>query len=146
MLMEREIKILKSKRRGMITRCDPNGTDRKNRAYREKGITVCDEWKKSASSFIKFAEENGYREGLTIDRINSHKGYSPDNCRFIPMSEQPLNTDRNVFLDVDGEVVMLSEMARRCNVTVEAIRKRIKLGWYKVVDNPNTVETLVPHR
>lgn len=41
---------------------------------------------------------------------------------------------------------MLSEMARRCNVTVEAIRKRIKLGWYKVVDNPNTVETLVPHR
>ena len=58
------------------------------------------------------------------------------------MSEQPLNTDRNVFLEVDGEVVMLSDMARRCNVTVEAIRKRIKLGWYKVVNNPNTVETL----
>ena len=58
------------------------------------------------------------------------------------MSEQPLNTDRNVFVEVGGEIIMLSDLARRCNVTPEAIRKRIKLGWYKVLDNPNTVETL----
>ena len=142
MLTKREIDLLKKKRSGMIKRCNPNGKKPKNRAYREKGITVCDEWKKSAESFIRFAEENGFKEGLTIDRINSHKGYSPDNCRFIPMSEQPLNTDRNVFVEVGGEIIMLSDLARRCNVTPEAIRKRIKLGWYKVVDNPNTVETL----
>lgn len=142
MLTEREIDLLKNKRRKMIERCNPNGTNPKSKAYREKGITVCEEWEKSVDAFIKFAEENGYKEGLTIDRINSNKGYYPENCRFIPMSEQPLNTNRNVFLEVDGEVIMLSDLARKCNVSPEAIRKRIKLGWYKVVDNPNTVETL----
>lgn len=141
MLTEREISLLKQKRKSMIRRCDPKGKSQKNRSYREKGITVCDEWKNSEDSFIEFAEANGYREGLTIDRINSRKGYSPENCRFVPMSRQPLNTDRNVFLEVDGEVIWASEMARRCGVSPEAIRKRIKRGWYHVVDNPNIVET-----
>lgn len=144
MLTEREISLLKAKRRKMIERCNPNNTNPKNRAYREKGITVCEEWEKSIGAFIKFAEENGYKEGLTIDRINSNKGYYPGNCRFVPMREQPLNTSRNVFLEVDGEVIMLSDLARKCNVTAEAIRKRIKRGRYKVVNNPNTVETLCP--
>lgn len=139
MLTEKEIHILKGKRRNMIDRCNPNGTNRKNAAYREKGITVCEEWKQSADSFIKFAEEHGYKEGLTIERINTHKGYCPENCKFIPMSEQPLNTDRNVFLDVDGEVILLSDLARRSGVSVEAIRKRIKRGKYHVVDNPNII-------
>lgn len=142
MLTKREITLLKRKWKNMIDRCDPNNTNPKNRAYREKGITVCEEWQNSVDAFIKFAEEHGYKDGLTIDRINSNKGYCPDNCRFVPMSEQPLNTDRNVFLEVDGEVIMQSDLARKCNVSPEAIRKRIKLGWYKVVDNPNTVETL----
>lgn len=84
-----------------------------------------------------------FKEGLTIDRIDSDKGYYPENCRFIPMSQQPLNTSRNVYVEVDGEVMTQSELARKCNVSSEAIRKRIKLGKYKVVNNPNKkVETL----
>ncbi len=143
MLTKREVALLKAKRCSMIHRCDPNNTEPKNRSYREKGITVCDEWIQSPDAFLKFAEENGYKEGLTIDRINSSKGYFPENCRFVPMSKQPLNTDRNVFIEVDGEVITQSEMARRCGISPEGVRKRIKLGWYKVVDNPSTVETLV---
>lgn len=141
MLTEREIELLKRKRRSMIDRCNPKNKDKKCRVYREKGITVCDEWKESIDAFLKFADENGYKEGLTIDRINSNKGYSPDNCRFIPMSEQPLNTDRNVFIEINGEIMIASELARRCGVSPEAIRKRIKRGKYHLVNNPNNVET-----
>ena len=125
----------------MINRCNKDSKDPKNRSYREKGITVCDEWIRSEKSFIEFAEKNGYKEGLTIERINSHKGYYPENCKFIPLSEQPLNTDRNVFLEIDGQIIMLSDFARKCGVSVEAIRKRIKRGKYHVVNNPNIVET-----
>lgn len=141
MLTEREIYLLKRKRRSMIERCNLKSKNPKNKVYRDKGITVCDEWKNSIDAFLKFAEENGYKEGLTIDRINSNLGYFPENCRFIPMQEQPLNTDRNVFIDIGGEIITASEMARRCGVSCEAIRKRIKRGWYHVVDNPNFVET-----
>lgn len=54
--------------------------------YYKKGIKVCEEWDKPIEgfyNFYKWALENGYEEGLSIDRIDSNKGYSPDNCRFI---------------------------------------------------------------
>lgn len=51
--------------------------------YKNRGITVCDEWINDCAAFCRFANENGYRPGLQIDRIYNNKGYSPDNCRFV---------------------------------------------------------------
>ena len=56
--------------------------------YGGRGITMCDEWRNSPENFFKWAFENGYKEGLTIDRINSDKGYSPNNCRWATYQEQ----------------------------------------------------------
>ena len=62
--------------------------------YGEKGITLCDEWKNDYKAFCIWAEQNGYKKGLSIDRIDPNKGYSPDNCRFVPMSKQRDNKHR----------------------------------------------------
>lgn len=62
--------------------------------YGAVGITVCDEWNSSYLEFCKWADNNGFAKGLTIDRIDVNKGYSPDNCRFIPMKEQRENKHR----------------------------------------------------
>lgn len=56
--------------------------------YGGRGITMCEEWRNSPENFFKWAFENGYKEGLTIDRINSDKGYSPNNCRWATYQEQ----------------------------------------------------------
>jgi len=53
------------------------------RYYRARGITVCEEWLADRGEFFKWAEENGYAEGLQIDRKENHLGYSPDNCRWV---------------------------------------------------------------
>ena len=77
--------------RAMHQRCEnPKSHDYK--WYGALGVTVCDAWKLTDYPVFKeWALANGYHAGLTIDRINPTKGYSPDNCRWITMSEQQKN-------------------------------------------------------
>lgn len=57
--------------------------------YGARGITVCDRWK----SFLNFLEDMGERpEGMTLDRIDNSKGYSPDNCVWSNQRRQVLNS------------------------------------------------------
>ena len=58
--------------------------------YGGRGITFCKEWNEPAP-FFEWAKANGYRDDLSIDRIDNDKGYSPDNCRWATWSEQMRN-------------------------------------------------------
>lgn len=60
--------------------------------YGARGIKVCDEWRIDKASFFKWAINGGYKDGLSIDRIDNNKGYSPDNCRWADKSTQTRNT------------------------------------------------------
>lgn len=72
------------------------GTSPKNkRNYTDKGITVCKEWH-IFLNFKRWALESGFDKSLTIDRIDNSKGYEPGNCRWVSLTEQALNTSRNL--------------------------------------------------
>lgn len=60
-------------------------------SYGGKGITMCDEWLYSLENFVKWSEENGYKEELTLDRIDNNKGYNPYNCRWATYNTQAIN-------------------------------------------------------
>lgn len=65
-------------------------------------VSVCDRW----SSFESFLEDMGEKpNGLTLDRIDGSKGYSPDNCRWADMATQNRNRKSNVWVAVDGEIL-----------------------------------------
>jgi len=55
--------------------------------YGGKGIKVCNEWQISYQAFKNWALASGYNDNLTIDRINSNKDYSPDNCQWLTNAE-----------------------------------------------------------
>lgn len=74
----------------MKTRCTCK-SKRDYPKYGGRGIAVCDEWKNDFQAFYEWAMSHGYADGLTIDRIDNDKGYSPDNCHWATMKEQCAN-------------------------------------------------------
>jgi len=79
--------------RAMRSRCYSKGSQ-DYRNYGARGITVCNEWRDNLAGFIKWSEANGYRKGLSIDRVNNDGPYSPGNCRWVTSQVQNNNQRR----------------------------------------------------
>lgn len=75
---------------GMKTRCY-NSNRREYKWYGALGVEVCKEWKESFESFYNWSLSHGYKDNLTIDRINPYGNYEPSNCRWATWTEQNLN-------------------------------------------------------
>ncbi len=113
---------------GMRTRCY-NKTDSSYRSYGARGITVCDEWLEDFYAFQDWAFSNGYREDLSIDRIDNNGNYSPENCRWADNKTQANNRRTTHFLTIDGETHSASQWARMVGVDRSVIYGRLKHGW-----------------
>lgn len=56
---------------------------------------MCRAWINDFGAFERWALSNGYKKGLSIERINNHKGYNPSNCTWIPVTKQARNRRSN---------------------------------------------------
>lgn len=77
----------------MKLRCS-NQRDPKFERYGGRGIRVCTRWQRSFETFRDWALSSGYRDDLSIDRINNDHGYRPSNCRWATASQQRRNQRR----------------------------------------------------
>jgi hypothetical protein len=115
--------------------CNPNCKNYKN--YGGKGITVCEEWlnkeivskghkmTKGWIAFRDWALSNGYRDDLTIDRIDATKGYSPDNCRWVSQKVQQNNRSNNRLVTYKGKTQTLSEWCDELHLNYKTVSTRI---------------------
>lgn len=114
--------------KGMMSRCYRN-KDVHYRAYGGRGITVCDEWKNNKKSFFEWALTHGYRDDLTIERIDVNGNYEPSNCTWIPKSEQYENKRQNIMIERNGERHSAARWSRLTGISANTIRWRYKKGW-----------------
>lgn len=130
-LTEKQRHILQQKLCDMKRRCY-NPEEKFYKDYGGRGIKVCDEWmdkKEGHSNFQKWAVENGWEEGRSIDRIDVNGNYEPNNCRWATPEEQANNRRNNNYVTINGVTKTTSEWARQIGISQNAFTGRINSGW-----------------
>ena len=123
---------------GMCRRChDPRRKDYYK--YGARGIKVCKEWRGSDTDddwqyegyvvFQAWALSHGYRQGMTLDRVSNHRGYAPNNCRWISKKAQAYNRKTNTYITANGITQTLTQWSIQQNIPDYVICKRIAAGW-----------------
>ena len=112
----------------MKTRCEnPNRKDYKR--YGQRGVIVCEEWH-DFPTFYEWAISNGYKDGLTLDRIDSNGNYEPSNCRWATAKEQCNNRTNNHTITYNGETKTIAQWAEERNINHDTLYSRInRMNW-----------------
>lgn len=112
----------------MKQRC--SSSNLRYKSWQGRGITVCSSWEKSFENFKAWAESNGYKENLTIDRINVNGNYEPSNCKWITKQEQQFNKTNTRYFEYKGQRKCLAEWAKLFAINKHTLYNRIyNLGW-----------------
>jgi len=114
---------------GMVRRCT-NPKEPAFERYGAKGIRVHDEWRDSFEAFQEWAESAGYRDDLTIDRIDGRKSYSPENCRFTTRAVQNQNRRKQRNNQSGFIGVHLDKNSGRYRAQASISRRGIDLGYF----------------
>lgn len=112
----------------MKTRCC-NTNDNHFKDYGARGIKICDEWLNDFMNFYNWSMENGYKDNLTIDRIDVNGNYEPSNCRWATILEQNRNRRVVKVITFNGKSQTISQWSSELKLGKETIRERIKKGW-----------------
>ncbi|AFZ90236.1 hypothetical protein [Bacillus velezensis] len=118
-----------------------NKSDKAYERYGGRGIYVCDEWKKSFDSFKKWSLDNSYCNNLSIERIDVNKGYSPDNCTWIPMKEQAVNRRSTVWVEYQGERLNLKQWSEKLGINYGTLHSRYYRSGMRPPELFNPVKT-----
>lgn len=112
----------------MNSRCNCKSATQYPR-YGGRGIKVCEEWRKFIP-FYEWSMANGYRDDLSIDRIDVNGNYCPENCRWVTWKQQANNRRNTRYLTYNGKTMCVKDWETETGINSVTIKHRIdKFGW-----------------
>lgn len=111
--------------RNMRQRCSSPKT-KAYKHYGARGIKVCDEWQEFIP-FRDWALANGYRDDLTIDRIDVNGDYCPKNCRWVDVKTQANNRTNNRLIEYKGQTKTLVQWCETLGLNKNTVCTRLNL-------------------
>lgn len=116
----------------MRQRCyNTNNKSYKN--YGGRGISICEEWSDFAN-FRDWAMNNGYREGLSIERLDVNSNYEPQNCCWISIGDQSKNKSNTIKVLYNGKEVALHQLAEEYKINYDVLYYRVVIGKMLIED------------
>jgi len=111
----------------MKSRCY-NDSDERYIHYGYRGISVCDRW---LESFDNFYLDMGAApsKNHSIDRIDVNGNYELSNCRWATSKQQANNKRDNIFLELNGLKMTISQWSDRLNIKPGTLYFRYQAGW-----------------
>lgn len=110
----------------MVSRCN-NTKNYKYKNYGLKNITVSNDFV-NFEDFYVWSINNGYKNGLTLDRINTKGNYEIKNCRWTNWETQQNNRSNNRIETYNDITDTVSNLCKYFNKDYELVRKRINAG------------------
>lgn len=109
----------------MRERCN-NPNDKRYENYGGRGIRVCDRW----NDFTAFMSDLGPRPSRrhSIERIDVNGHYEPGNVKWATVKEQARNKTTTLYVEVDGRIKKVSDLAETLGVKYDTLLKRAKRG------------------
>lgn len=100
--------------------------------YGGRGITISKSWSDSFESFI---EDMGPRPSPkhSIERRDNSFGYSKNNCYWATSYEQVRNKRNNVWIEHNGEKLILKDWATKLNTDDSNIKRMLKTRSFSEV-------------
>lgn len=105
-----------------------NPHNKRHERYYDRGITVCDEWLKDPVNFCEWSVKNGWEPGLQLDRIDNDRGYSPDNCRYVTITENVRNRECTLYANYYGIERPLAEWCDLFDVNYKTVWEKLNRG------------------
>lgn len=97
--------------------------------YGGRGITICPDWH-NFELFHAWAMSSGYKEKVTIERIDVNGNYCPENCTWVKNERQALNRTNTLKYEYNGQMYDIRELSELSGINYYTLKGRLThYGW-----------------
>lgn len=120
----------------MKDRCT-NVNNKSFKNYGGRGISFTPSWSQF-EPFKEWALVHGYKENLTIDRVDINGNYEPSNCRWVNRKVQANNKRTNLIVTLNGVSKTFQQWCDEKRINSNTVRSRIRKFGYTIEEALST--------